>query len=280
MAEGHVFTQAYGSEDIRDQALYLAWSVLAWRRTPALRVHVYTDAPVVYAPLAGAIEVHAMTPQEILRWRGPHDFTHRLKAALFQDMARRFRGDLMLYLDADTFFVRPPEEVLDRLGPGRAVMHLREEHLQQGEPQLRNFARRLRHLSFRGKPIDLDRWMWNAGAIGIHPACFDVVEAWIAFIDEVWPRYRRGLVEQYGISKLLQQAGSISPCDDLVVHYWGQKLEYTAAIRRELEVLRSRPLEDALLYLREHPIQIPFRQPTRRRMPFWRKWRRSLFGER
>jgi hypothetical protein len=281
VARAHLFTQAYGVDAFRLQALYLAWSAVAWRERSEVAVHVYTDAPALFEPLSGEIEVRAMSPQDIRRWRGPGDFTHRLKALLVQDMSRRFPSDPLLYLDADTYLVAPPEGLLARIGPGRSVMHAREDHLgRRDDYHMQNFSRRLRRLSFRGGPIDLDRWMWNAGAIGIDPSIFPVIEDWIAFIDEVWPRYRRGLVEQYGIAMLLQRAGQVTACDDLVVHYWFQKGDYTAATGREVEVLRSRPLGEAIAHLRAHPIRIPYREMPRVRQPFWSKWSRSLFGER
>lgn len=280
MLRAHLFTQAYGAERFRAQALYLAWSALAWSEGVDLTVHVYTDGPSLFAPIADRIEAREMGPEEIRSWRGPHDFTHRLKPLLVQDMTRRFPLDTLLYLDADTYPVKPLAGLLARIGPGRSVMHAREEHLgDRDDPHMRNFSRRLRALSFRGEPIDLDRWMWNAGAIGLHPGTFPVVGDWIAFIDEVWPRYRRGLVEQYGIAMLLQRAGDVVACQDHVVHYWFQKDDFTAAILRELEILRGLPPRDALARLRTSPVRVPYREPPQAWTPPWRKWRRSLLGE-
>lgn len=281
MGRTRVVTQAYGSEAICAQALYLAWSTLAWRGDSDVAFQVYTDRPDLFAPLAGAIEVRAMSAAEIRVWRGKHDFNHRLKALLVQDVTRRFPSEKLLYLDADTYFAASLARVFARIGPGRSVMHAREDHVGQHDGyHMRNFSRHLRRLSFRGGPIDVDRWMWNAGAIGIDPSSFGVVDDWVAFIDEVWPRYRRGLVEQYGIAMLLQQAGEVTACDDEVVHDWFQKPEYTAAVSREAEVLRARPLEEALAHLRQHPLRVPRVEKPKRRTPFWRTWRRSLLGER
>lgn len=277
----HLFTQAYGKDPIRAQALYLCWSALAWKGDLDLDVHVYTDDPAFFRPLADEIRVQHMGPAEVRAWRGRHDFTHRLKALLVRDMVQRYPGDKLLYLDADTYLSRSPASIFQRIGPGRSVMHAREDHVGSHPGyHMRNFSRHLRRLSFRGAPIDVDRWMWNAGVIGMDPATFPVVDRWIAFIDEVWPRYRRGLVEQYSISMLLQQAGEVAGCAEEVVHYWFQKDEYTSAIRGELEVLRTRPLGEALAHLRERPLRIPYVAKPRRRTPPWRTFLRSLFGER
>ena len=90
-----------------------------------------------------------------------------------------------------------------------------------------------------------------------------VVDAWLEFIDTLYPRYRRGLVEQYGVSLLLQRSTEVRPCSDEVVHYWAQKDDYVAAIRRELDRLRALPPASALAHLRANRIALP--PPARRR---------------
>jgi hypothetical protein len=256
--------QAYGSDDVREEALYAAWSALAWQGDAALAVHVYTDAPAAFAPLAASLALRPLSPEDIRRWRGPCDFTHRLKAEMIREVARLHPSDPLLYLDADVFFVSPVAPVLGRIGPGAAVMHEREYNVAERDtPQLRKFRRRMTPLRFRGEPVDLTRDMWNAGALGLHPAQFDVLDAWLEFIDALYPSVPAGLVEQYGASLLVQRRARVSPCADAVFHYWFQKEEYGAAIRGELAVLRERPLADALAHLRAHRLALP--PPARRR---------------
>lgn len=283
MPRANVVTQAYGSDVFRAQALYLAWSTLAWQDpgAPLVQVHVYTDRPEAFRPLEGRLELRVISAAELERWWGPHRFVYRSKPAMLQEMAERFPGDPLLFLDADTFWQRSPARVLDRIGPGRAVMHAREEHLaDRSDPHMRNFHRHLRRLRFRGAPVDVDRWMWNSGAIGLHPRDFGVIEDWIAFLDEIVPRYRRSIVEQYALAMLLQQRGELTRCDDHLFHYWFQKDEYNAEILRELEVLRGLPPDEALARVREQPVHVTFHERRRRRTPFLARMRRSLLGER
>lgn len=281
MATAHLVTQAYGSPAIRAQALYLTWSALAWRQHADFAFHVYTDAPEAFAPVAREVEVRAMSAAEIAEWRGRHDFTHRLKAVLVRDLVRRFPSEPLLYLDADMYFQGPVGQVLSRIGPGRSVMHAREELVSDPHDRhMRNFSGHLRRLSFRGGPIDVERYMWNAGVVGIHPSAFGVADDWVAFIDEVWPRYRRGLVEQYGIAMLLQRAGEVSPCADVICHYWYQKDEYAPEVVRETARLRTAPLAEALAQVRERPVRFPYRPRAKAHTPIWARMRRSLLGER
>jgi hypothetical protein len=272
MHRAHLVLQAYGLDEIRVQGLYAAWSALAHRGELPLTVHVYTDTPEFFAPLAGnGLEARALSEEEIRAWKGPCNFVHRLKAEMIREMVRRFPGDRLLYLDADVIVTRPMASVFERIAPGAAVMHLREYSVaSRRSEQLRKFRKYMGRLAFRNAPIDLTGDMWNAGAIGIHPAQFGVVDTWIAFIDTIYPKYPRGLVEQYGISLFLQRAAAVTPCDAEVFHYWFQKDEYVAAIGRELELLRARPFADAAAHLRAHPVSLP--------PPVRRKHKTTLFG--
>lgn len=278
----HFVTQAYGREVCRAQALYLVWSTLAWQRAGGgeFDVHVYTDEPGFFRPVEDRIVLRSISSAEIASWWGPHRFVFRAKPAMLLDMANRFPSDPLLLLDADTFWQRSPAGVLGRIGPGRAVMHAREGHLlNRDDRHMRNFSRNLRRASFRGAPVDVDRWMWNSGAVGLAAEDLGIVEEWVAFIDAVIPRYRRAIVEQYGIAMLLQQRGQLSACDDRLFHYWYQKEEYTAEVLRELEVLRAMPFADSLERVREEPVHVTFRERPRHRSPLVQRLRRSLFGE-
>jgi hypothetical protein len=276
-----LFTLTYGDGAVHDRGLYLAYSALARRRSHDLCVHVYTTAPEAYAPVAQEAVVTPIAEEELRRWRGPHDFKHRTKPCLVRELARRYPGDKILFLDADTFLLQAPEAVLARIGPARTVMHAREHHLlDRSDAHMRNFSRRLGRVTFRGAPVDVDHWMWNSGAVGLAPTDFDVIDEWLAFIDEVWPQYPRWIVEQYGLALPLQLRGEISACDDVVTHYWFQSVDYTATIQHELELLRPQPLPEALDHIRRLPVHVPYQVPPKVRMPLWRKWRRSLLGDR
>jgi hypothetical protein len=264
MSRLHLVTQAYGREDILAQALYAAWSALAWRGDLPLDVHVYTDDAAYFAPLAGAIDVRVLSAAEIRAWRGPHDFVHRLKPLMIREVIGRFPEGKLLYVDADVSLVAPAAAVFERIGPGRAVLHVREYQIATHRTsQLRRFRRRMGKVAYRGRPVDLDHAMWNAGAVGLDASHFPLVDEWIAMVDEVYPQWPYWIHEQWAISQLLERAGKVSPADDVVFHYWAQKEAALAAIRGELEVLRARPLAEALAHLRAHPLDLP--PPVRRR---------------
>lgn len=271
----HLVTQAYGRDDIRAQALYAAWSALSFAEGLDLAVHVYTDDDAAFAPLGASVDVRVLSAAEIGAWRGPHDFVHRMKPLLIRDLVSRFPGEKLLYVDADVTFTRPLREAFDRIGPGRGVLHVREYDIAtHPTKQLRRFRRRMRRVTFRGRPVPLDGSMWNAGAVGLDPSHAPLLDEWIAMVDEIYPQWPYWIHEQYAICHLLQRGGSVSPVDDVVLHYWDRKDAANAAIAGELPVLRAGPIEAARAHLRAHPLALP--PPGRRRSTLRERIRRIL----
>lgn len=275
MPRVHLVTQAYGRDDIRVQALYAAWSALAFADGLDLSLHVYTDDAAFFAPLGTEVDVRVLSPEEIRAWRGPYDFVHRLKPLMIRDLARSFPGEKLLYVDADVVFTRPVREVFDRIGPARAVLHVREYDIAtHPTKQLRRFRRRMKRVTFRGVPVALDHAMWSAGAVGLDASHFPLLEEWIAMVDEIYPQWPYWIHEQYAISQLLQREGAVSPADDVVLHYWDRKDAAAAAIARELPVLRQGPLPAAHAHLRAHPLVLP--RPGKRHTPLRERLLRIL----
>lgn len=250
---------AYGRDDVRSQALYAAMTALAHAGDLPLAIHVVTDAPGTFTPLAGRIELLPATAGDVAGWLGPERFTLRVKPAVYREFVRRYPSDPVLLADADTFFVGPVARAFERIRPGAAVLWEREYAVATSDTAvMHRFRRKLRPARFRGGPIELAVDMWNSGAVGLDPAQFPLVDDWLAFVDEVYPPTRRWILEQFAISWVLQRARvAISPCEDLLVHYWFDKPGHFAAVGRALEQARSAPLDEALAAIRARPIELP-----------------------
>lgn len=253
---GHLALLATGRPDVWDQALYAAWSAAAWRGAAEVELHVFTDRPDRFAPLASLLRLEPLPAERQQAWVEPYGLVFRMKPMAFADLFARFPADPVVYVDGDTVFTGPLATLFGRVGPGRAVMHVREyAPLEKQSREMRNFRVRMRRARFRGQPVPLEPWMWNAGVVGLDSVQRGLVGDWLDFIDHTYAANPRGAVEQYGISWLLQRGGhALSPCDDVVVHYYLDKPRYLHLIRAELPVLAALPLEDALRRVREQPV--------------------------
>ncbi len=258
----HLIYLACGQHDVQVQALYAAYSALAWKGALALEVHVYTDTPGVFQSLTGRIQVHELTVERVRAWRGPGNYPFRIKIAALAEAAREHSDDRILFADSDTFFLADFAPVFARIGPGSAVLH-RKEYPVMNHPtgQLQRFRRRMSKFHFRGSTIDLNADMWNSGAIGLHPSQFHLLHTVLAFIDAISPHYKKQLVEQYAVAYFLQKNAQLHACDDVLFHYWAQKAEYQQVIEQRLAKWKLMPLEEALAELRVSRILRPPFQP-------------------
>mgnify|MGYP001468009527 CR=1 FL=1 len=247
---------AHTSEAVREQALFSAISALAHRGDAPVAIHVYTDAPEAFARLEGRAELRRVGPDDLAAWRGRLAFNHRAKPAAMLDLAARHPGDKLLFADADTAFVGPVGALFDRIRPGAAVLHEREYHVATSDlAVMHRFRRKLRRATFHGAPVEIGWEMWNSGAVGVDPADANLLAEWLAFVDEVYPKTRKWLVEQYGISAVLQRRGAVlSEAIDVLVHYWFDKDGWVPAVRGALEETRGLPLDETLAWVRARPI--------------------------
>jgi len=277
-ASAHLVYLATGREEILTQAQYAAWSALAWKGDLPLTIHVYTDRPERFSALGDGVEPVLLDAEGARGWRGPWNFVYRMKAKEVEDVARRFPKDPLLFADADTFWIGEVATAFARISERSAVMHEQEYFVGTHDTlQIKNFRRRMRRSRFRGEPIDVQAWMWNSGALGLHPSHFPMLSEWIAYMDEVHPRNRKPIVEQYSIAWLLQRrVERLVPCDDLLFHYWDDKERHLAAIAPALSHLPDLRREVALAWLRQHPLRIDGPPPPMRKDSFLERMRTSI----
>jgi hypothetical protein len=258
----HLIYLACGHRSVQVQALYAAYSALSWKGALELKVHMYSDAPAVFQPLAGQIQLHELSGEKVRAWRGTGNYAFRIKIAALAEAAREHSDDRVLFADSDSFFFADFAPVFSRIGSGNAVLH-RKEYSVMSHPtgQLQRFRRRMGKFHFRGSAIDLNADMWNSGAIGLHPSQFHLLHTVLAFIDAISPHYKKQLVEQYAVAYFLQKNSQVHACDDVLFHYWAQKPEYQQVIEQRLARWKPMPLEDALAALRAERIVLPPYQP-------------------
>lgn len=247
---------AHTRGDVREQALFSVLSALAWARGPAPAIHVLTDRPEAFAPIADRVAVERVDARTLAAWRGPADYLHRAKPSALLELARRFPGDALALADADTFFTGPAQAVFERARAGAIVMHAREYCVARRDSMMmRRFRRRLRRCAFRGEPIDLACDMWNSGVVALGPAQAWIVEEWLEFLDAVYPRARRWVLEQFALAYLAQKRGiRLAEARDVMHHYYACKDAQLAALRPRLARAAAGAVDVVIAEARAHPV--------------------------
>ncbi len=187
------------------------------------RIVVYADRTEPFADLP--VEVRPVTPETVAEWIGPHRYIWRAKIQVIEQ-ALAAGADRCLYVDGDTYLVRSPRVLFDRLGPGRSLLHLRE-----GRPPAPEEAA-LAHVLASSEPAATDgrpwrfrgdRASWNAGVVGLHASdaglCREVGHLTDQLLAAGFDRYSH-TSEQVAFTVVLDERTRLRAAHDVIRHYW------------------------------------------------------------
>lgn len=280
---------SYGRDCYHQETMF---SILSARRFmrggEAWRPLVYTDRPGDYEWLD--IEVRELTPAVMTEWLG-EGYPFRRKIACILHVLDA--GGRLAFLDGDTYFKQDPGHLFDRIGPGRACLHLRELRLTRrpgtAGPVLERLFDREVVRDAAGRPVRLHprEAMWNSGVIGVDAADADKVRAALRLIDDVWTHEQSvHTLEQFALGHVLADDAQLSESDDLVFHYWHarQRAPFLARLPDILARARQMPLDQAAEWTyRQRPTDMPMRRAagvlrnTLHRVGIDHRWTRTSF---
>jgi len=217
---------SYGPGPHEQEITFSVLSAYHWLGVGASdwRVVVYTDRPESFAVLdVATVVLDASTLKE---WAGPAGFGHRRKILALRDALQRFDGPSAI-LDGDTYFRRSPRRMFDRIGPGRAVMHLWEGNMDVlPGPVHAELAALLRSgaswtdLSGAALSISASAPMWNSGVIGVDPPDVRLLDESIHLTDQLSTRSKLHTLEQFALGTVLGRETRLREVGDAVFHYW------------------------------------------------------------
>lgn len=244
---------------------FMAWGSGNEAGGTARRPLVYTDRPADYEWLG--VEVRELTPALIDEWVGS-GYPFRRKIACILDALDTAEGKLA-FLDGDTYFKRDPRYLFDRIGPGRACLHLRELRMTRrpgtagsalGPLFDREVVRNVAGAPVRLRPGEI---MWNSGVVGIDVADTARVGEALRMIDEVWAHERSvRTLEQFALGHVFAE-GELCESDDLVFHYWHarQRAPFLARLPDLIARARQMPLSEAAEWSwRQRTVERPIRR--------------------
>jgi hypothetical protein len=180
---------------------------------------ILTDDPDFFLGLC--VTVQYVSPQEWKEWSGPHAFNHRRKILALQHLLAN-SSEPVLLLDGDTWLRCSLTSLESRVGPGRAVMHIREGRIDRVQSSVYASLHSLicEYNSTASAPIPETSWMWNAGVIGMHPADRSILTSVLKLTDELCGMGTLHVLEQFAFSVVLQSSLQLSEASDTIFHYW------------------------------------------------------------
>lgn len=231
---------------------------------------IYADDPEPFVGLG--VELVKLDAATLSAWMGKDGYVHRRKTMTIIDALSRFPGSVV-FVDCDTYFLKPPTKLFDEVGPGRSRLHILEARLlESGDRIDRAISDVVDRNSFQdlgGRPFKIspDAPMWNSGVLGLHSSDAHLMEEALNLIDQMWPKVQDAPlpvhhVEQFASGYFLERT-RISESHDIVYHYWPEYLR--VPFRRRLPVLLAAgagaPLEErARVAFAERPRANTFRK--------------------
>lgn len=227
----------YGSDSFKYQAIISIYTLLhhTGGKSDDFLFVLYTDSKrgILDKYLNGlSVKIEVLSSQQINEFKGPQGYVLRMKPFVIKDFFSKYNNDL-LFIDTDTFFLRNPTKLLQRISPGYSLMNAEEYNFVDagaGEPDhwftIRKALKR-RSYTIRGEQlaIPLATVMWNSGIIGLSPMDAKLAEQIIELTDELYQQSKTFIAEQFATSYILQTATQLYSTEDYIEHYWRKEIK-------------------------------------------------------
>jgi len=205
-----------------------AFSICSFLSNPSASgsVNVITDNKKYYTHLGSRVNLIDITKEELLDWRGPHDFFWRIKIKAIEKICALYPGEAVMYLDTDTFLYGDAIRLAEQLKKGHALMHENEGALSAKKSKTeKKMWQQIAGKSFGKLSMVATDCMWNAGVVAT-PNTLGGAECQLALdiCDEMCSSgVTKRLIEQYALSLALSNSYGIHEACSLIAHYWSTK---------------------------------------------------------
>ncbi len=258
----------FGAEDFRYwQAHYAVLGLLAWAPRPC-EIVMATDHPERFRWFGDALRIHALTPEQVRGdWIGPSGYFLR---TLIKTCELGFRlapaADVVVYTDTDTVARADLAPLVDAAAARRIELDRREYRLAtRGRSGSKALWEQVRERDWAGVRVSETTDMWNTGVTALGRADAPLIDRALAATDAMLAAgIRHYLTEQIAMSAVLTadgRADEVNPPSraPLILHYWGNKDGWNAAIAGHLATIHHRGLSvaEAAAFVRDHPITLP-----------------------
>ncbi|MDP3262595.1 MAG: hypothetical protein U1E06_05110 [Tabrizicola sp.] len=188
------------------------------------------------------VEHILITEEQIFRWQLDGRYNHALKPFVVQH-ALTLLKEKLAFVDTDTFFLKDPRLLFERVGPGRTALFCDEGALGDGRPgrpalfsdevalgedMQDSWANTVKALpdGVCGYDLSLNTRMNNSGIIGIDPADADLLDDVIAVMSALRAVDPVFTAEQLAATIVFREKTMVSFCSDVVDHYLGRSSGY------------------------------------------------------
>lgn len=198
---------------------------------------VVTDSPKMFNLFKNRVSTLTIDEKTLNTWKGDYNLFFRIKIKSIELVSEKFKDEHILYLDSDTFLFGDLEKIRDHLDENQNLMHTNEGRISEASSKTpRVMWNILKNKKYSDIKINSNTCMWNAGCIGISKANTFLIDKVLKICDLMCSEnVRKGLIEQFSFSIVLNNYSKLVPLEKIIGHYWGNKETWN----REILILIS-----------------------------------------
>lgn len=264
----HLIYLSYGEGPHVDELRFSVQSALSFASHGDFQVTILTDEPSRFGDLA--VGKQQISGGQLDEWQGNHGYHYRRKIAAARHALTSMGGKIAL-IDTDTYFLKHPRQLFDRIGKGASLLHRQEVHLDRCEAS--NLADHLTKV--RLTKVDGSFWdihantpMWNSGVIGVDQSSLPALDEALHVTDQLCQAVSLRTIEQFALGAVLSRMTKLRECDEIVYHYYegAQRFPFQERIRAVTEVTTQPSAEEFYKQLYPHRPQRTFSGDCRARL--------------
>jgi hypothetical protein len=223
----HLLIVCYGAQKFYNEATFLLLSLCRWHSPESMQdvqIHLYTEHPERWHSLPPLPITIVPIAAHMATWSGANKYTYRIKTEALAHLAATVQGAI-IQLDTDTVIAQPLDQLWHAIAGGQRFMHLPEGTVQSKQnPTLRSIYQQVKtapNASFQhSQPLE-QYMLWNSGLIGLQAQDLPLIHNTLQLIDALYdPSKPIRVIEQYALSIVLADAGTIAPAYPFAIHYW------------------------------------------------------------
>lgn len=229
----HLLYLSYGDGPHVDELRFSVQSAISFLPRSGFEITILTDDASRFDDLS--VRKETISSDQLQEWQGNHGYHYRRKIAAARHALATLGGKIAL-VDTDTYFLRHPLRLFDRIGPGASLLHRQEVHLDRCEAShlADHLAKvRLRKLDGSFWDIDANTPMWNSGVIGLEGSSLQWVDEALHVTDQLCQAVSLRTIEQFALGAVLSRTTKLRESDDIVYHYYegAQRFPFQENIR-------------------------------------------------
>lgn len=216
-----------GSDLYQHQLLYSIaslYQIYKGKRLP--RIIVYTDdVENLEHRLPEETLFESLTPEILQKFQNGLEYIPRVKIEIIKNAAKKYKGNIV-FVDLDTCFLKPIDEIYKMVGAGHFFLHINEGNIEERAKRsstakkVKNGINKHRSV-LRQQDILIEPGveMWNSGVVGFNSQQSMFLDDVLHFIDVFYALTGIWVTEQLGVSYRLNEQVTILGCEEYVYHY-------------------------------------------------------------